>query len=145
MKTGDTLESAVWLTGAEPPEMRAQYESDTVEAIDYFCRQNGFAHGPVEFTEHLPGGVIPPVPDHISGPRVRLLKAEAMVTDTVPATSQGSFTAQLEKSDLRRLRIITRQARLKHSGEYLSNRECDEVIEEIGPEAALATLRRTVH
>ena len=145
MKIGDFIESSVWLTGEESPELRRQYEKDVAEAIEYFCHEHRFQHGPVAFTEKKPGADrVPPVPDHVAGPAVRLLIAESEITGKRPETSVGSFTAQLDKVDLQRLREITRRVRRSY-GAPLSNRECDAIIEEIGPEAALTTLRKIVH
>ena len=144
MRIGDFIESSVWLTGEESPELRRQYEKDVAEAIEYFCCEHCFQHGPVTFTEKKPGDDrVPPVPDHVAGPAVRLLLAESEITSKVQ-TSVGSFTAQLDKVDLQRLREITRRVRRSY-GAPLSNRECDAIIEEIGPEAALTTLRKIVH
>lgn len=80
MKPGDTIESSIWLAGTETAEDRARYERDVRESIDELCDQKGFIHGPVTFTELNPGDHrVPKVPDHIHGPAVRLLVAEADV------------------------------------------------------------------
>lgn len=143
MKIGDVIETAIWLTGEENQEMRSRYERDVTEAIDCLCQEQHYLHGPVRFTEKKPGqDRVPEVPDHIHGINVRLLVAEAEVIAPAPQTVQGSFTANLDKKDLDRLRTITRQIRLKLHKQRLTDEECDEVIEELGPEAALDTLRK---
>lgn len=145
MRIGDVIESAVWLTGEESPELRKHYETDVAEAIDYLCHENRFLYGPVSFTEKKPGtDRVPEVPDHIHGVNVRLLVAEAEIIGRKPDTSNGSFIANLDKVDLDRLRTITRNARMKLYRERLTDAECDEVIEAIGPDAALDTLRKQV-
>lgn len=142
LTTGEVIQSAVWITGDEPQELRKRYEEDVTQAIDDLCREHGVLHSPIHWSEKLPGAEgVPPVPDHIQGSRVRLLIAEAVVTNQLaPLSSSGSFIANLEKRDLLRLRVITRRA----SRQSLSNQECDEIIESLGPEAALDTLRRNV-
>ncbi len=135
MNIGDVVNSAIWLSGKETPIIRAQYEQDVIESIGCLCCEHGFLHGPVVFTEKHPMDNVLPVPSHISGPNVRLLIGESTVTERAVMTSEGSFVAQLEYKDLKKLRKIIRKYR------PLNNRECDEIIEEIGPEAALDTLR----
>jgi len=140
MNIGDVIESAIWLTGTETPEIRKHYETDVRESMDNACRREGFLHGPVTFIEKSPGlDRVPSVPEHVTGPRVKLLVAETTVT---ARTSQGSFIAQLEKSDLDRLRAITKRACIKSENRILSDLECDKIIDEIGPDAALDVLRR---
>ena len=144
MKTGDVVENAVWLTGDEPEWMRKQYEQDVSESIDQLCEEFGFSHSPPVFIEKHPEAEdVPPVPDHIQGQRVRLLIGEATVMEKMPETSVGSFVANLEQDDLDRLRTITRKAHAKHNHTLIGNSECDKIIEELGPEAAMATL--TLH
>lgn len=141
MKIGDSIESAIWITGDESQSIRKQYEQDVQQAIDDLCAEEGFEHGPVSFTEKRPGDDrVPPVPDHIQGSRVRLLVAESIITGTAIPTSHGSFVANLENKDLLRLRLITRRT----SKIPLTDEECDKIIEEIGPEAAVETLRKNV-
>lgn len=144
MKVGDMIESAIWTTGEESDQIKEQHRQYVNIAIDRLCDEKGFLHGPVMLVEKRPEeDRVPPVPDSISGPKVRLLVAEAAIVGMAPQTSEGSFIGNLEKKDLERLRMIVRQARIKH-GQILSDAECDSVIEEIGPEAALDTLRREV-
>ena len=141
MKIGEIIESAIWLTGDESEETRKRYEQDVTEAIDYFCHKNEFTHGPVAFVEKLPGtDRVPAVPAHISGPRIRLLVAESTITAKAVITPQGSFIANLDKHDLDRLRKITRRAGMK-TRRILSDAECDDIIEKLGPATALDTLR----
>lgn len=134
---GEIIESAIWITGDESPEVRSRYESDVTEAIDYFCSQKNLTHGPVGFVEKHPMDAgVPEVPNHIHGSKVRLLVASSEIIGRVSV--QGSFVANLELSDLKRLRGIIR----KTAKRPVSNKECDYIIEEIGPEAAIETMRR---
>lgn len=147
MKLGEPIEFAIWITGDEAPEIRRQYEQDIRDAFKTVCAGKGFEHGPVTFVEKLPGAErVPEVPKHIQGSRVRLLVAEATVVAAVVQTSRGSFCANLEKKDLQRLRAITRRAWQKqHPQALLTDQQCDECIEQLGPAAALETLRANHH
>jgi len=135
MRVGDLIQSSIWVTGDEHPAIRKRYEEDVIEAIDYLCDSEGFIHGEVNFTEKHPMDDTPDVPDHIQGSRVRLLVGETEVTQKFVQTPKGSFVANLDIKDLMKLRAVIRRHR------PLSNVECDMIIEQIGPEAALDTLR----
>lgn len=136
MNIGDKIESAVWITGDESKDMRVRYEHDVMEAIDYLCAENNVAYDNIVFIEKHPiDAGVPDVPNHISGSKVRLLIGEATVTGSLVETSVGSFVANLDRKDLVKLRCIIRRHR------SLSNDDCDAIIEQIGPEAALDTLR----
>lgn len=139
MKTGDLIESAIWVTGDEPQEMRTRYEHDVTEAISYLCHENKMTHGDVKFIEKHPmDDDVPEVPDHLQGSRVRLLVGEASVTGVVVETTEGSFVNNLDHKDLMKLRTIIRRYGTR------SNDDCDAIIEHIGPDAAIETLR-TIH
>ena len=142
MRIGDVIESALWITGDEPQTLRRQYERDVNNAIASLCEENGFEHGPVKFIEkHPDDDRVPDVPEHVQGSRVRLLVAEAEIVGKRPLSSAGSFVANLEKKDLVRLRAITRRKWAERHQHALTDQQCDECIEELGPEAALDTLR----
>lgn len=147
MKTGDVVENAVWITGDEPQGMCEQYKKDVVASIDDLCQEMGFYHSPVSFIEKRPEEAdVPEVPDHIQGQRVRLLLGSATVMGKVPETIEGSFVANLDQKDLGRLREITRKAHAKAYGTIIGYKKCDEIIEALGPDAAIATLRtETIH
>jgi hypothetical protein len=142
MKIGDMIESAMWITGDEPQTLRRQYERDVNNAITSLCEENGLEHGPVKFIEKHPSDDrVPDVPEHVQGSRVRLLVAETEIVGKRPLSSAGSFVANLEKKDLNRLRAITRRKWAERHWIVLTDEQCDECIEELGPEAALDTLR----
>jgi len=147
MRIGDVIESAIWITGDEAPALREQYKNDVCRAIDDLCAEHGFEHGPVQFIEKLPGSNrVPPAPDHVQGSRVRLLVAEASLVGVSVATSHGSFVANLEKKDLERLRTITRRAWAKtHPDDVLTDKQCDDYIEELGPDTAVDMIRAQFH
>lgn len=54
-----------------------------------------------------------------------------------PLLLSGSFVLNLDPKDLKRLRKITRRA----SGMHLTDYECDMIIEELGPDIVIKTLR----
>lgn len=145
MRIGDTFEAAIWLDGKESDVVRRQYEADMNEALDVECRRNGYGHGPVRFYEIRPGHVrVPPVPPHVDGPNVRMLVCEAVIT---PGLRPVSFLGDLDIVDLERLRAITRRVAGQRAGKpvYLSDEDCDAIIEEIGPDAALDAVRKAVN
>ncbi len=142
---GMPVEVSVWLTGRETPNQMQAWKKDCEAEIGRFGLEHGVMMGEAVYTEKRPGeDRVPPVPDHISGPDVRLLVCEACVlrpeTKIVKATG---FVADLDAKDLARLRKITRRAYAKtHPGQApLNDAECDAVIERVGPESALKTLR----
>lgn len=141
---GGLIESAIWITGDENPSTRARFEQDVRQAIADMCAEEGFECGPVTFIEKRPGDDrVPPVPDHVQGSRVRLLVGETQILSRLVATSEGSFVANLDKKDLLRLRAITRNGLAKQRPDYvMTDSECDQYIEQYGPEAALDTLRK---
>lgn len=142
MKPGDTIEAAIWLNGEETPEQRRKFETDVREEIADACSQNNLMYGPVVFKVLKIGEErVPPVPDHIQGADVRLLVAE---TEIIGFTMlESGFTFELERHDLERLRTIARNSyAIAHHGATLTDMECDDVINEIGPEAALEKLRQ---
>lgn len=149
IRVGDTLESAIWLTGTEPPELIAHHKAQVEAAILQANEQSGAVTGPLRWVEKLPGTErVPPVPPHISGPCVRLLVAEADVLNV--RASESRFLAELEPSDLRRLRKITRDAhrlwwhRNAPGQPYtrLTDNQCATLINDLGPDVALEALRK---
>jgi len=145
MEIGEVIINSIWMTGDEPEGMKERYKKDILKSFDDLCKEQGFVHGPITMYEKRPGDGIVPVPDHIQGSRVRLLILEAELVEKLVVQSEPtSFVSTLERSDLVKLRKITRDRAAKDLKRIISNKECDEVIEELGPDAALATLR-TIH
>lgn len=145
MKKGDLIETAMWIDGTETKEQRALHEKTIIESIEEVCQYKGWMHGPVRFIEKHPmDDRVPEVPKHIKGPRVRLLVAECEVTAQTILTPKGSFIANLDKKDLERLRYITRRTCKLNHGEELTDHECDQIIDQVGVEAALEVLRKSV-
>jgi len=146
LKIGDTIESAVWITGDEASDVRQRFERDVGAAIDKMCTDQRMIHGPVTWLEKHPmEDRVPAAPDHVQGSCVRLLVGAAQVVAQMPDETPASFVANLEIKDLLRLRQITRRVHARrYPGGALSDESCDAAIEELGPEAALDTLRTVV-
>lgn len=149
IRVGDTLESAIWLTGTETPELIAHHKAQVQAAIEQANEQSGAVTGPLRWVEKLPGtDRVPPVPNHVSGPAVRLLVAECDVLNV--RASESKFLAELEPADLKRLRKITRDAhrlwwqRNMPGQPYtrLTDRQADTLVNDLGPEAGLEALRK---
>lgn len=146
LKPGDILETAFWLDGRETEEMKRRFSEDFGEYLARVADEDGVYIGPMKIYELKPGEErVPPVPDDLQGPDVRLIVAEATVAGLVPQ-SEGCFVADLEPKDLERLRTILRRVhRAWNPGKpELSNEKCDEYINRNGPKAALAALREQV-
>lgn len=144
---GDVLECAIWLSGMEPEEMLARWKDvDCPGSLCAAADGREILTGPISFTVKRPGDDrVPSPPDHISGPDVRLLVAEAVVIGHRTLDGGSSFLLDLEPDDLARLRAVTRRAYAKvHPGGALSDAECDMAINRTGPDAALAVLRSAV-
>ena len=145
MEIGDVVENAIWMTGDEPEGMKERYKEDVLVTISALCAEEGFLHGPITMHELKPGDHrCPEVPEHIQGSRVRLLVVESTLVKKLVVESEGSFVGNLDKSDLVKLRKITRDRAAKDLKKIISDAECDEIIELLGTDAALATLR-TIH
>jgi len=147
MKPGETVESAIWLDGHETSEDLRRFKADVIDAIDTACAESNVKRSPVVFVEKKPGDErVPAVPDHIQGLDVRLLVAEADIVGYVKPETSRAFVGDLDAKDLETLRGITKRAHQAHNpGKTLTNIQCDDVIETLGPDTALKTLGAEVH
>ena len=145
MKPGDTIEAAVWLTGAETAERLTQIDADLAEVFRRTEKEYKVLIGPIAVVTRYPGGArVPPVPGHITGPDVRLLVAETSVLCRAPVWRPRRFVEDLDAKDLTRLRTITRRQALAAGKPMLTDDQCDAIIEELGPEAAGEAVRQAV-
>lgn len=147
LRPGDMAEVAVWLTGTETEQQLLHWKTQICEQVKRDTEeQYHVSLGPWHFTEKQVGDDrVPPVPDYIKGPDVRLLVAEAKVGPgraRPPIKIESGFVHDLTKEDLQKLRALTRKFYAKQSGGVpLTDKDCDQIIEALGPEAALKTLR----
>lgn len=141
MRPGETIEAAIWLNGKETKAMRDRYEHAVRENIREMCFNAGVLYGAVTFTEKRIGDDrVPAPPDHVQGPDVRLLVAETPITGFT--LEPPGFASELDSSDLLKLRDIVRTKYALLKGGTLTDMECDDLINDIGPEAAVDKLRR---
>lgn len=134
-------EIAIWLDGTELPHVIEHWKHVVVPEV---LSQEGDI-GPITFMEKRPGDDrVPPVPDHIVGPDVRLLVAEAEVTPVAVRSAPG-FVHDLTGDDLMKLRKLVRERYAKQwNGIRLTDQQCDTVIESLGPVAVDKIVRRKV-
>ena len=143
MKPGETVETAIWIDGTETPEQMERFRGDAARAMLSMATAQGVALTPLRWTSKRPGDDrVPDVPDHIQGPDVRLLVAEADAVEGLAVKDISRFLADLAPRDLARLRRVTRDAygRQFPGRQSLSNRQTDTLINDLGPTAALASL-----
>lgn len=154
MHAGDRLELAIWLTGQEPEHQIEHWKTIVCRKFfDDAAQQYNLEAGPPEFTiKQVGDDRVPVPPDHVFGPDVRLLIAEAKLAPGRPVIlKETGFVADLAKDDLAKLRKLTRRAHAKRvPGDRLSDRNCDQIIEALGPDVAVKTLRdnrdgRSIH
>lgn len=144
MNIGETIEvCAIWLAGTETPEHFRQFHADVEHAMKSEAARYNL--GPLVWTEKKPGDErVPPVPKHIDGPNVRLLVGEAVIVSLRPSMKTPvGFVHDLEPSDHALLRRITRRVRQRmfpNEGR-LTDRQCDTILNDLGPAAAVETLK----
>lgn len=143
---GDTLEAAIWLDGREKPWERIRFKREIEDELRRVAADRGHVLGPIEWTLKLPGDErVPPVPDGIAGPDVRLLVGEVRIVGSMIPLKRAlpGFAHDLEANDLAKLRQITRLQYLKNYPGYppLTDLQCDTLINDLGPKVAAETLR----
>lgn len=146
MIPGDVLETAIWVTGTEPQELKDRFANDLRDKLAEVASDEHVIIGPLIMSEMKPGEErVPQVPDSVQGPDVRLLVGQAMVMGEA-FQSEGAFVADLEPRDLERLRTILRSVHQAYNPgkPELSQEKCDEYINQNGPDAALDALREQV-
>lgn len=145
MKPGDVIEAAIWLNGEEQPHMIESFKKSVLTNTKNQLKDMYLEPGEFTWTIKRPGeDRVPEVPKEITGLDVRLLVGEAMVFPTKRHVilKQSGFVYDLTKEDLNRLRRLTRQAHAKiQPGAGLNDKQCDAIIEYLGPDVALKTLR----
>lgn len=146
-KLGEAVQGAMWFTGEETPERKRELVEQIKTEISTTVEGAGFAHGEFRGTIMMPGEAdCPEVPDHIQGVEVVLMILEVDIVCRLPNLTKRSFVGDLDRKDLMRIRAITRGAHLSaNPGSVpLTDAECDDIIERIGPESAMADVRNSV-
>lgn len=144
MKTGDIIEFAVWLTGQETMEDLISISEDMKQVRESWAKKHNLIFDSGTAVTRYPGDDrVPAVPSHISGPAVRLLIVEARILMFNPDRSVSRFVDDLEPDDLNRLRKISRDAyaKLYSKRPFLTDAQCNTVINDLGPDAAADALR----
>lgn len=143
---GDLLECAIWLDGTETEQQVKDWkERDCISALTQMAAGSMVIIGPVDYEIKYPGeDRVPPVPDHVSGPDVRLLVAIGKVVGVKPILAHApSFIDELDHKDLMMLRRATRRAHAATNpgAPRLTQEQCDAFIAQIGPTAAGNAIR----
>ena len=150
-RLGATLNAAVWYD-ADAEKQRTTAEQMCRHAMHRAMEEYRVILGPLRWADKAPGEEGVPVPviedrDTALG-RPLLLVCEADVVAMKPqiVLALGGFVNELDANDLARLRKATRDAHRKANpgAPALTDMECDAVINEIGPRAAMRTLQAGV-
>lgn len=151
MRIGDEYETGVWYDANEWINPIAQCGKDLEDAIRHLCSNYRVRCGDIEFEVMKPGDSrVPEVPRWLeskTGVVPRLLVARTTIVGSVVNYSTG-ILADLDKKDLIKLRAITKRAHKVHFPKTpeLSDEECDSIIDQLGMEVALESLRKgTIH
>ena len=144
-EVGQLIEIAIWLDGTETETHLKRWQEEIVpESVRRAEIQDHIVLGPVRYVTKRPGEErVPQVPKHINGPDVRLLVAEAPVLAIQKSVIEVGFCGDLEDADLANLRKVTRRAYRAQHPDFpaLTDAQCDSIINAMGPQAAVATLR----
>ena len=144
-KLGDNIDCALWFNSLNPKD-RADAERGLKMTLDTIAAANGFTLAPMETEEIGPLDSriadLPPEQYH-GAPKVLYATAKIVKVSTLRA-AVSAFTHELDRQDLERLRGMTKRVARQY-GQTLSTREADDIINRTGPEAALASLEKTVH
>jgi len=147
-KIGDIIELAYWMTGEETVQELDEFGQAAQMALQSFVEEEHVMLSTAHATTLRPGDARCPVPpEHIHGADVQLLLVEAKVILELPGPKPSRFADELEKDDLRRLAVITRrqynQVFPRHP--QLTDGQVKTIINDMGPDVALATLQGRVH
>jgi hypothetical protein len=146
MKPGDDALWGWWLTGRETRDDLEAFSRDTADKMRQESDEGGIVFGPISVETMYPGDEgTPPVPNDVSGPDVRLLVTRAKVVaykHPIAITPIG-FVHDLEPDDLALLMRLTRKqyARAYPNEPRLTDRQCHTLINDLGPDVAVETLR----
>ena len=144
-KPGDTLETALWFN-AEHPREEHDARTGIYKAFLVMEDHHKIEIGPVTFSvmEHGDPRVPNPPPGFSGTPK--LMVGEALVIKKLALTTHGEvgLTNDLKPEDLELLRDVTQKTYFLHNPAGtppLTNEQLDLIINEVGPETALKSLR----
>ena len=146
-KIGEIIEWAFWMTGEETQsELRDFTDATKMAHKSYEQEEHVMLSQPVARVVRPGEERCPPVPDHIHGADVQLLVFEARVLLDLPGEKPNRFADELEKDDFNRLAKITREQYARYFPRYprLSDGQVRTIINDLGPDVALETLRGRV-
>lgn len=135
---GDMLEASLWYNSLNPLDKVAA-QRGVRECLEIMAQACGLLIGDIIWEDIGPeDGRVPEPPEAYYGAPMCLYgQAPVVAARRAPVSA---FTHELEDEDLERVRTHTRKAAAGY-GQYLSDEECDEIINRIGPDAAVARLR----
>lgn len=141
---GKILTASLWFNADDPTEKESAKTGIRL-AIDIAAQKQGMEHGPVSFRTLEPyDKEIATLPPPQFGPGTKCMVGEAKARPAFHVVKPKSgFTHELEAADLEILRAKTRQAldAAYPNDKDRSNARVDAIINEIGPETALKTLK----
>ena len=142
MHIGETVENSWWLTGYETREQVEAIAIALKHSLTEETLKSGLYHGPVHGYNLEPGDPrTPDVPEHIMGPCVILLVAEAEVIGAIPP----GMSSDLDMPSLEAMRDVTRKAYAERNpGALLTDMECDDVIDRIGENTVAGMVKEAV-
>ena len=147
MKKGDMAQLAVWYCEEDDQKKIAWWRKEGCAmqmkaSADYFRVKLS----KVKFYELDPGeSNAGHPPEGRQGTNFKLLVGEAEVVADLPQVASKTFVQDLTMKDLALLRNVTRKAYAMHNPQIqvaLSDDGCDEVINELGPDAVESLLRQ---
>lgn len=134
---GDAHEAALWFNADKPTEYSDAKKGIEIAFVDTALAL-GVMFGPISFEIVDPlSPRVPPPPANFRGAIRCLIGTATVVSLWTPRESR--FTDDLKPSDLADLRRATRQAFMQAGGFTMTDEECDDWINEVGPDAAVDT------
>ena len=131
MRIGDVLPAALWYNNDNAKE-KTDAERGVKDVIEMIAEEEEVKIGPFHWDDVDPlSPRVPEPPAHFQGD-IRCLIGEVVVLAHLKNPAKD-FSSDLEEGDLQRLRAVTRK---KMGAPDLSDDECDDYINEWGPEVA---------
>ncbi len=131
-------EAALWYIS---PGGRKNAQKGLEVSFILVAETEGFIFGPISYEEVDPlSPRVPHPPDNMTGDVMALIGTATVVAQRMEIPEK-KFTDELLDRDRAAMRDVTRKIFLK-GGTNLTDDECDDIINEYGPEAALEGARR---